>query len=54
MTGVRILCNQIIPVTDWNHDYVTIPSTLESQSPLPTLTSFDLLNPLDNSGTGIP
>lgn len=52
MTGVRILCNQIIPVTDWNHDYVTIPSALESQSPLPTLTSFDLLNPLDNSGNG--
>lgn len=52
MTGVRILCNQIIPVTDWNHDYVTIKSKLESKSPLPTLASFDLLNPLDNSGHG--
>ncbi|MGQ5405352.1 LamG-like jellyroll fold domain-containing protein [Klebsiella michiganensis] len=52
MAGVRILCNQIIPVTDWNHDYVTVKSKLESKSPLPTLASFDLLNPLDNSGHG--
>ncbi|HBQ0466128.1 TPA: hypothetical protein L7I91_004784 [Klebsiella aerogenes] len=52
MAGVRILCNQIIPVTDWNHDYVTIKSKLESKSPLPALASFDLLNPLDNSGHG--
>lgn len=52
MAGVRILCNQVIPVTDWNHDYVTIKSKLESKSPLPTLASFDLLNPLDNSGHG--
>ncbi|WP_407250637.1 hypothetical protein [Klebsiella pneumoniae] len=52
MSGTRIFCNQIIPVTDWNHDYVTVPSVLESQSPLPTLACFDLLNPLDNSGHG--
>ncbi|SWU66214.1 hypothetical protein [Klebsiella pneumoniae] len=52
MAGVRILCNQIIPVTDWNHDFVTVKSKLESKSPLPTLASFDLLNPLDNSGHG--
>ncbi|EOV6093957.1 hypothetical protein ACN98T_005368, partial [Klebsiella aerogenes] len=52
MAGVRILCNQVIPVTDWNHDYVTIKSKLESKSPLPTIASFDLLNPLDNSGHG--
>ncbi|EKZ6373160.1 hypothetical protein RE069_000191 [Klebsiella aerogenes] len=52
MAGVRILCNQVIPVTDWNHDYVTIKSKLESKSPLPTVASFDLLNPLDNSGHG--
>ena len=29
-----------------------MPSALESQSPLPTLACFDLLNPLDNSGHG--
>lgn len=52
MAGTRILCNQVIPVTDWNHDYVTIKSKLESKSPLPTIASFDLLNPLDNSGNG--
>lgn len=52
MAGTRILCNQVIPVTDWNHEYVTIRSKLESGSPLPTLACFDLLNPLDNSGHG--
>lgn len=52
MSGVRILCNQIIPVTDWNHDYVTVASKLMSGSPLPALACFDLLNPLDNSGHG--
>jgi hypothetical protein len=52
MSGTRIFCNQIISVTDWNHDYVTVPSVLESQSPLPALACFDLLNPLDNSGHG--
>lgn len=52
MAGVRIFCNQVIPVTDWNHDYVVIKSKMETKSPLPTLVSFDLLNPLDNSGHG--
>lgn len=52
MAGVRILCNTVIPVTDWNHEYVTIKSKLESGSPLPTLACFDLLNPLDNSRHG--
>lgn len=52
MSGTRIFCNQIFSVTDWNHDYVTVPSVLESQSPLPALACFDLLNPLDNSGHG--
>lgn len=50
--GVRILVNQIIPITDWNHEFVTVISGLETASPLPTLTSFDLLNPLDNSNHG--
>ncbi|WP_102803003.1 LamG-like jellyroll fold domain-containing protein [Klebsiella michiganensis] len=52
MPGTRIFCDQIIPVPDWNRDYVTVKSKLESKSPLPTLASFDLLNPLDNSGHG--
>ncbi|EPH1427118.1 LamG-like jellyroll fold domain-containing protein [Klebsiella aerogenes] len=52
MAGTRIFCNQIISVPDWNYDYVTIESELEKKSPLPTIASFDLLNPLDNSGHG--
>lgn len=52
MAGTRIFCNQIISVPDWNREYVTVKSKLESESPLSTLASFDLLNPLDNSGNG--
>lgn len=50
--GSRFLVNDIIPVTGWNHEFVTVKSKLETQSPLPTLVSFDLFNPLDNSGHG--
>lgn len=52
MAGVRIFCNKIVPVSDWNHEYVIMPSDLITRSPLPALASFDLLNPLDNSGHG--
>ncbi|CAI0909701.1 LamG-like jellyroll fold domain-containing protein [Serratia ficaria] len=52
MPGVRVFCNQVIPTTHWEHDYVTISSKLQRKSPLPTIASFDLLNPLDNSGNG--
>ncbi|WP_413502499.1 LamG-like jellyroll fold domain-containing protein [Serratia proteamaculans] len=52
MSGVRIFCNEIIPITDWNHDFETINSKLQSKSPLPTIVSFDLMNPLDNARGG--
>lgn len=52
MAGTRILCNQVLPVTDWNQDFIEVKSKLELRSPLPTIASFDLLNPLDNSGHG--
>ncbi|CAI1593751.1 LamG domain-containing protein [Serratia quinivorans] len=50
--GVRLFANKIIRYSDWNREYVTIQSKLQSLSPLPTIASFDLLNPLDNSGNG--
>ncbi|HHS9616807.1 TPA: LamG-like jellyroll fold domain-containing protein [Raoultella planticola] len=52
MDGTRIFCNRIISVPDWNREYVTVETRLELGSPLPTLASFDLLNPLDNSRHG--
>ncbi|WBF43772.1 LamG-like jellyroll fold domain-containing protein [Serratia rubidaea] len=52
MSGVRIFCNEIIPITDWNHDFEIISSKLQTRSPLPTIASQDLLNPLDNTGNG--
>ncbi|MBU8939695.1 hypothetical protein [Klebsiella quasipneumoniae] len=52
MSGVRIFCNSVIPVDSWDHDFVVVPSRLVSDIPLPTLVSFDLFNPLDNSGNG--
>ncbi|CAI2530653.1 Uncharacterised protein [Serratia ficaria] len=52
MGGVRIFCNEIIPITDWNHDFETINSKLQKKSPLPAIASFDLMNPLDNARNG--
>ncbi|MGO4746017.1 LamG-like jellyroll fold domain-containing protein [Serratia quinivorans] len=50
--GVRLFANKIIKYSDWNRQYIPIMSKLQTMSPLPTLASFDLLNPLDNSGNG--
>ncbi|MGO4743096.1 LamG-like jellyroll fold domain-containing protein [Serratia quinivorans] len=52
MAGTRIFCNAIIPTADWNNDYVPVKGKLITRAPLPVLASFDLLNPLDNSGNG--
>ncbi|MEL5644716.1 hypothetical protein [Serratia bockelmannii] len=52
MSGVRIFCNSYIPVENWDHEFVVVNSRLVSENPLPALVSFDLLNPLDNSGNG--
>lgn len=52
MSGVRIFCNSYIPVDNWDHEFVVVNSRLVSENPLPALVSFDLLNPLDNSGNG--
>lgn len=50
--GMRFASGKIIKFTDWNREYVRVDSKLQKLSPLPTLASFDLLNPLDNSGNG--
>lgn len=52
MSGVRILCNQSPARTDWKRDYIVIQSKLATKSPLTAIASFDLWNPLDNSGNG--
>ncbi len=52
MSGVRIFCNSYIPVDNCDHEFVVVNSRLVSENPLPALVSFDLLNPLDNSGNG--
>ncbi|CAI2527866.1 LamG domain-containing protein [Serratia ficaria] len=50
--GMRFASGKIIKFTDWNREYVRVDSKLQKMSPLPTIASFDLLNPLDNSGNG--
>jgi hypothetical protein len=50
--GMRFSSGKIIKFTDWNREYVRVDSKLQKMSPLPTIASFDLLNPLDNSGNG--
>ncbi|MEJ4043909.1 hypothetical protein [Erwinia sp. SLM-02] len=52
MNGLRILCNKVIPLDSWDHDFVVVKSPLVDDIPLPCLASFDLFNPLDNSGHG--
>ncbi|CAI2511587.1 Uncharacterised protein [Serratia ficaria] len=52
MSGLRLFCNEIIPITDWNHEFETVNSKLQTKSPLATIASLDLMNPLDNSRNG--
>lgn len=50
--GIRIFSDKIIKFANWNRDYIPVKSNLQVKSPLPTIASFDLLNPLDNSNNG--
>lgn len=52
MSGIRLVCDEFIPVTSWDQEFVVVNTPLVDDIPLPCIVSFDLFNPLDNSGNG--